>query len=361
MANAEIRAVVIEDNPGWQEILSEILSDIGLVVDVADTLETALPVLRATPHRIAIVDLALGDSGDVNNQDGLQILKAIRKVDPACIAIMLTGYATVELAVSTLTEYGAFSCLRKANFNRIEFRDLINKALTRAPATAIESESEVLGSTGDGEDISSASSNPCVIVIEDDAGWRSILAELLREASYSVDLCSSYGDALGRMRREHYQVAIIDLGLSGEIRPVRWETGAAIGDGFDLLRTAREKHIPAIVVSGVTDIDEIKRAYEQEGIFAYLEKQAFNRRIFLKTVAEAAAQAQAEPRELDVLTDRELEVLQLLAEGLPNKDIAETLVISNNTVKRHLKSIYAKLDVHTRAAAAAKLLRPGSD
>jgi RNA polymerase sigma factor (sigma-70 family) len=57
---------------------------------------------------------------------------------------------------------------------------------------------------------------------------------------------------------------------------------------------------------------------------------------------------------LATLTPREREVLDLLAQGLTNKEIAEALVISDNTVKRHLKAIFAKLDVSTRAAAAAR-------
>jgi DNA-binding NarL/FixJ family response regulator len=39
---------------------------------------------------------------------------------------------------------------------------------------------------------------------------------------------------------------------------------------------------------------------------------------------------------------------------MTNKEIAEKLVITTNTVKRHLKSVFEKLDVHTRSAAAAK-------
>jgi RNA polymerase sigma factor (sigma-70 family) len=58
--------------------------------------------------------------------------------------------------------------------------------------------------------------------------------------------------------------------------------------------------------------------------------------------------------ELNALTDREREVLVLLAQGLANKEIAEKLVITTNTVKRHLKAIFEKLDVHTRSAATAK-------
>ena len=51
------------------------------------------------------------------------------------------------------------------------------------------------------------------------------------------------------------------------------------------------------------------------------------------------------------LTERELEVLQLLALGESNKVIARRLSLSANTVNFHIKNIYGKLDVHTRAQA----------
>jgi LuxR family maltose regulon positive regulatory protein len=54
------------------------------------------------------------------------------------------------------------------------------------------------------------------------------------------------------------------------------------------------------------------------------------------------------------LTERETEVLQLLAAGMTSTDIAQHFVVSINTVKTQLRSIYSKLDVHSRAEAIAK-------
>ena len=59
------------------------------------------------------------------------------------------------------------------------------------------------------------------------------------------------------------------------------------------------------------------------------------------------------------LTDRELEVLRALAEGLGNKHIGARLGISPSTVKYHLQAIFAKLDVRTRSEAVSYGLRRG--
>jgi len=57
---------------------------------------------------------------------------------------------------------------------------------------------------------------------------------------------------------------------------------------------------------------------------------------------------------IEPLSDRELEVLQLLAEGLTNKEIAIRLYLSLHTVKVHARNIYNKLGVSNRAQAGAR-------
>ena len=56
----------------------------------------------------------------------------------------------------------------------------------------------------------------------------------------------------------------------------------------------------------------------------------------------------------EMLTERELEVLRLFAAGMTSPEIAEHFVVSINTVKTQLKSIYSKLDAHSRAEAITK-------
>lgn len=67
--------------------------------------------------------------------------------------------------------------------------------------------------------------------------------------------------------------------------------------------------------------------------------------------------AKPDPHDLSQLSERESQILALLAEGLPNKQISDRLAISSSTVRTHLMHIYKKLNVHCRTEAVAKYLR----
>jgi DNA-binding NarL/FixJ family response regulator len=62
---------------------------------------------------------------------------------------------------------------------------------------------------------------------------------------------------------------------------------------------------------------------------------------------------------VDDLTPRELEVLTLIAEGLPNKEIAQELTISEKTVKNHINNIFSKIHVYDRSQAMLYAIRQG--
>ena len=352
------RALVVEDDRSWQHIVSEILFDCGLEVDTAANLDEAVLELKSKPHRIAVVDLSLSPN-DHNNIDGLRVLDAVRKLDPNCRSILLTGFATVELAVTALTDYGAFTFLRKESFHRSQFRDIVYRILASPPplSTPVAVAVSNAAASQKGQPRPLKLSNDKALVVEDDAGWRSILEELLSDASFHVLTCASFGDALGYLHRASpkFSLAVIDLSLQGALNgSLNPESGNSNLEGYQLLAAAREHAIPTIVVSGITETEEIERAYAEYSISAYIEKRAFDRAVFRRLVAETKQNHQSQS-ELSTLTEREREVLELLAQGLTNKEIAERLVITTNTVKRHLKAIFEKLNVHTRSAATAKV------
>ena len=79
----------------------------------------------------------------------------------------------------------------------------------------------------------------------------------------------------------------------------------------------------------------------------------------LEEFARGGAARDPGPDELGELTSRELEVLRELATGASNQEIAERLVISENTVKVHVRNVLAKLDLRNRREAASYARRHG--
>jgi DNA-binding NarL/FixJ family response regulator len=80
-----------------------------------------------------------------------------------------------------------------------------------------------------------------------------------------------------------------------------------------------------------------------------------------KLLTEFAAMSKASSEKPQVpaprLTDREMEVLKLVAQGLNNRDIAKRLFISENTVKNHIRNILEKLHLHSRMEAVVYAVR----
>ena len=78
-----------------------------------------------------------------------------------------------------------------------------------------------------------------------------------------------------------------------------------------------------------------------------------------EAVLTAPAAARAQEPLIEGLTPRERDVLALVADGLPNRDIAGALGISEHTVKFHLSSVFGKLGASTRTEAVQRGLRLG--
>jgi two-component system nitrate/nitrite response regulator NarL len=77
------------------------------------------------------------------------------------------------------------------------------------------------------------------------------------------------------------------------------------------------------------------------------------------TDAPASSSSYVPPTQMETLTERELEVLQLVAEGLPNKSIAAKLGISEHTIKFHVNSILSKTGAQSRTQAVTLATRFG--
>lgn len=170
--------------------------------------------------------------------------------------------------------------------------------------------------------------------------------------------------ALALIDEHHVDIALIDLGLPD-------------GSGLDVLRTLREVNRKALcVVTTIMADDAHIVAALSAGADGYLLKEKSTQAVVrqlgqladgIPALSPSIARRIMDhfrmtgPVEVDShdLTRREREVLALIARGLRNVDVAEQLAIAEGTVAQHIKSIYRKLGISSRAEAAWHATRMG--
>ncbi|GAA3800657.1 response regulator transcription factor [Streptomyces coacervatus] len=201
-----------------------------------------------------------------------------------------------------------------------------------------------------------------VAVVSDDALVRAGLREILRqEPGVEVPFTSNSQGAVGAVQCRRPDVVLLDLQLST--------------DGQGLLKALRALNRPPAVaaLTATADRHAVNAAFAA-GAAACLVKDITPYELvhavcligsggFILSSTAVAVMKDEHPRPVDPalaarllaashLTDREREVLALLAAGLSNAEISSTLTLSTNTVKDHIKATYAKLGVHNRVQAA---------
>ncbi|MFY1693197.1 response regulator [Plantactinospora sp. WMMB782] len=143
-------------------------------------------------------------------------------------------------------------------------------------------------------------------------------------------------------------------------------------DGVTAIRELARRGVPArILVLTTYDTDSDVLPAIEAGATGYLLKDAPREELFRAVEAAARGQAVLSPAVAtrlmgqirqpasEPLSQRELEVLELIAQGSTNREAAKQLFISEATVKTHLLHVYAKLGVNDRAAAVATAFSRG--
>lgn len=210
--------------------------------------------------------------------------------------------------------------------------------------------------------------NRSIVLIEDEITVRARLCSIVN-ASEKYRIIAAFGrceEALEFLKRNRVWLAILDLGLPG----------ISHAEAVRSIRSLDPKM--EILVHTVFDADEHVFTALQYGATGYLIKDAQPDRL-LGAIDELAAggapmsfaiarkvmayfkNAQKTGPEvvpsLTLLTARENEVLQLLYEGDTYQSIAEKLAVSRHTVHDHIKHIYQKLEVHSRAELMHKTVK----
>jgi DNA-binding NarL/FixJ family response regulator len=186
-----------------------------------------------------------------------------------------------------------------------------------------------------------------IFVVDDDAGIRELLADVLEHEGFSVQKLASADDALRAAKDEVPALVLLDVELGGT-------------SGYTVcaeLRRLYGANVGIIFVSGARAEPSDRMAGLLIGADDYIVKP-FDLDELVVRARRLCARALRGHVPLgspsaSLLTRREHEVLSLLVEGLNQNEIANRLVISPKTVATHIQRILQKLGVHSRAEAVS--------
>jgi DNA-binding NarL/FixJ family response regulator len=187
-----------------------------------------------------------------------------------------------------------------------------------------------------------------ILIVDDDDGFRALVATSLAEAGYET-LEAPDGRAGLVLAREHaLALALLDINLP-------------LLNGYELYwRIRSEQPNLAIAFMSGERIESFDRvAGLLLGADDYFVKPTDPAELLarVRALVRRSRSVLRESRITRPLTPREQEILQLLSEGITQKEIALKLVISDKTVATHIQRILGKLGVHSRSHAVALAIR----
>ena len=213
-----------------------------------------------------------------------------------------------------------------------------------------------------------------VIILEDEPIIQKRLQRVLTELGYeneTLHFVSNLKQAFEKMEEIPISLALVDLGLPD-------------GNGVEFIEKLRERDASALilVISAWSTQASLFSAIKA-GATGYVLKERDDSEVLLairsilrggapidpfiarEILAQIAVQDDTQdkneenlPSDMEALTNREKEILDLVAQGLSNREISEQLYVSRYTVESHIKHIYRKLSVskRTKAVSAARTL-----
>ena len=202
-----------------------------------------------------------------------------------------------------------------------------------------------------------------VLLIEDNRLLREGLWVMLKEQSdIKVDASSGNSDAVSKLKKLKPDVVLLDLGLRNQtslrlLELLKKGSPNSKVIGMDLVPIQAElvEYVKAGVCGFVlkdATFDDFLRTIRSVARGVNVLPPPLTGSLFAQIVDHAARSERGNPFKSVKMTKREREVVELIAEGLSNKEIAQRLFLATDTVKSHVHNILEKLALHTRLEIA---------
>lgn len=193
-----------------------------------------------------------------------------------------------------------------------------------------------------------------VYIVDDDQAMRDSLALLLETAGYTVDAYAGADAFLDRCTPESEGCVVLDLNMPGK-------------NGLTLQESLRARNInlPAVFLTGYGTIPAAVKAM-RNGAMDFLSKPV-DGKMLLKCVADAlnksqelstqSSEARSVASRLEQLTERERQIVPMVAEGRSSKEIGQILGISYRTVEVHRRHLMSKLGAASNLEVARLMFK----
>ncbi len=196
-----------------------------------------------------------------------------------------------------------------------------------------------------------------ILIVEDEPIIAADIESALEKNEYSVsDIAYSKEDALLSLKNNTPDFAILDINLNGEIHGI--EIAEIIKNNYKL---------PFIFLTSYSDKNTLDKAkhtepsgylvkpFSEPSLFTTIEVALYNHAQKMKMQFPELNTALINKKLTIPLSEREIDLLQLIYNGKTNQRIADELYISLNTVKKHINHMYLKLESNSRSTTIARI------
>jgi DNA-binding NarL/FixJ family response regulator len=346
MSNTGALGYVVDDDACARDGVADLIRSAGLTAKTFASGEEFLTAARREPPSCLVLDVKLP------GVSGLDVQEELVKSDVRVPIIFLTGYGDIPTTVRAV-KAGAVNVLTKP------FDDEVLLNAVRQCITSCDEERLHLESTRERTGIVSGTSSPIrILAVDDHPLLREGIADLIAVESDMtlVGQAADGRDAIQQFRTHRPDVTLMDIQMPEM-------------NGLDALIAIRTEFPDArVIVLTTYEGDVLILRALKAGAQGYLLKNTLHSELLhtIRTVhggkrslsPEVSFQV-AQHMSDQALTPAEVVVLRLIAAGNANKQIADQLAITEDTVKGRVKSILSKLDANDRTQAAIIGLKRG--
>lgn len=196
-----------------------------------------------------------------------------------------------------------------------------------------------------------------ILIVEDEPLIAEDISESLVKNEFEVtDIAYTKTEALQQLETNLPDMALLDINLNNKM------------DGIEIAEAIQQRYqIPFIFITSYSDKSTLEKAkvtepagylvkpFNEAGLYSSIEIAFYNHTQKTKRNYPEISLSKLNRNLSEPVSDREFDLLKLIYEGKTNRQIAETLFISANTVKKHINNVYLKLDATSRSTALVKM------